>query len=109
MCDRWSNRYIFPTSVQTAGVGGYLSPGDSRIVRLFLFECHMHPVPQVTECPTNPNFSQMSVSAGWPCLWVLAFCAGCWRSALGAVVLYNREKNESLIFTPHLVHTSCLQ
>ena len=64
MCDRWSNRYIFPTSVQTAGVGGYLSPGDSRIVRLFLFECHMHPVPQVTECPTNPNFSQMSVSAG---------------------------------------------
>ena len=21
--------------------------------------------------------SQMSVVAGWPCLWVLAFCAGC--------------------------------
>ena len=24
--------------------------------------------------------SQMSVDAGWPCLWVLAFCAGCWHA-----------------------------
>ena len=24
--------------------------------------------------------SQMSVGAGWPCLWVLAFCAGCWHA-----------------------------
>ena len=27
--------------------------------------------------------SQMSVCAGWPCLFVLAFCAGCWRAVLG--------------------------
>ena len=24
--------------------------------------------------------SQMSIDAGWPCLWLLAFCAGCWRA-----------------------------
>ena len=26
------------------------------------------------------TLSQMSVDAGWLCLWVLAFCAGCWRA-----------------------------
>ena len=36
-----------------------------------------------------PEPSEMSVGAGWQCLWVLAFCAGCW---LVAGVPYNREK-----------------
>ena len=27
--------------------------------------------------PYLPGPSQMSVGAGWPCFWVLAFCAGC--------------------------------
>ena len=30
--------------------------------------------------PYWPEPSQMSVGAGWPCLWVLAFCVGCWRA-----------------------------
>ena len=42
--------------------------------------------------PYWPEPSQMSVGAVWPCLWVLAFCAGCWCAGM----LYNREKNESL-------------
>ena len=32
----------------------------------------------------------MSVGAGWPCLWVLAFCAECW-----AAIKYR--KHESLV------------
>ena len=49
-------------------------------------ECHMDPVPQATECPVviectaNQNISEMSLSAGWPCFWVLGSCTGCWRA-----------------------------
>ena len=30
--------------------------------------------------PYWPGPSQMSVGGGWPCLWVLAFWAGCWHA-----------------------------
>ena len=55
-------------------------------------ECHVDPVPQATKCPVviecPTNFSQMSVHAGWPCLWV--------HSALGTGMPYNRRKTERL-------------
>ena len=34
------------------------------------------------------NTFHMSVCAGWPCLWVLAFCAWCWH----AIQLRRRKK-----------------
>ena len=30
--------------------------------------------------PYWPGPSHMSIGAGWPCLWVLAFCAVCWHA-----------------------------
>ena len=36
---------------------------------------------------TEITLSQMSVGAGWPCLWVLAYCT-------------IDKKNESLVFPP---------
>ena len=33
---------------------------------------------QIRSTPRVP--SKMSVGAGWPYLWVLAFCAGCWHA-----------------------------
>ena len=35
----------------------------------------------------------MSVDAGWPCLWLLAFCAGCWHA-----IQYGTKKKSLVCF-----------
>ena len=43
--------------------------------------------------------SQMSVGAGWPCLWVLAFCAWCWHA-----IQKRRKKRKSKIILLAVAH-----
>ena len=66
-------------SLTTLHLGGTVPPFCTHLGGTFVY----------SELP----LSQMSVDDGWPCL-------GCWRSALGAGVPYNKEKKRKSSLHP---------
>ena len=94
---------VLPSTVTTLVPVPSASQGESDTgpwIPVFISNMEEVIVRNPGKVPDN-NFSLSGTPlkcAGWPCLWVLAFCDGCWRA------VQWRKKPESKIFFLAVAH-----